>query len=57
MIIPTRKIQYIASDGNSTADSYIERVLESQGGVFENNTLLEEFLEEVDLGVDRRNIR
>ena len=43
-------IQYIASDGNSTADSYIERVLESQGGVFENNTLLEAFEEEVDLG-------
>ena len=45
-----QKIQYIASDGNSTADSYIERVLESQGGVFENNTLLEAFEEEVDLG-------
>jgi hypothetical protein len=43
-------IQYIASDSFSGADSYIERVLESQGGVFENNTLLEAFEEEVDLG-------
>ena len=43
-------IQYIASDSFSDADSYIERVLESQGGVFENNTLLEAFEEEVDLG-------
>jgi hypothetical protein len=43
-------IQYIASDSFSGADSYIERVLESEGGVFENNTLLEAFEEEVDLG-------
>ena len=43
-------IQYIASDSFSGADSYKERVLESQGGVFENNTLLEAFEEEVDLG-------
>jgi len=42
-------IQYIASDSNSTADSYKERVLED-GGVFEDNTLLEAFEESFDIG-------
>lgn len=44
-----QKIQYIASDGNSTADSYKERVLED-GGVFEDNSLLEAFSESFDIG-------
>ena len=44
-----QKIQYIASDSNSTADSYRERVLES-GGVFEDNSLLEAFEDVVDIG-------
>lgn len=42
-------IQYIASDSNSTADSYKERVLEA-GGVFEDNSLLEAFEDVVDIG-------
>jgi hypothetical protein len=42
-------IQYIASDSNSTADSYKERVLED-GGVFEYNSLLEKFEESFDIG-------
>ena len=42
-------IQYIASDSNSTADSYKERVLEA-GGVFEDNSLLEAFENVVDIG-------
>ena len=42
-------IQYIASDSNSTADSYKERVLEA-GGVFEDNSLLEAFQDVVDIG-------
>jgi hypothetical protein len=44
-----QKIQYIASDSNSTADSYKERVLEA-GGVFEYNRCLEAFEEAVDIG-------
>ena len=44
-----QKIQYIASDSNSTADSYRERVLEA-GGVFEENSLLEAFEDEIDIG-------
>jgi hypothetical protein len=44
-----QKIQYIASDSNSTADSYKERVLED-GGIFEDNTLLEAFEESFDIG-------
>jgi hypothetical protein len=44
-----QKIQYIASDSNSTADSYRERVLEA-GGVFEENSLLDAFEDEIDLG-------
>lgn len=44
-----QKIQYIASDGNSTADSYRERVLED-GGVFEENSLLDAFEDEIDIG-------
>ncbi len=44
-----QKIQYIASDSNSTADSYKERVLEA-GGVFEDNSLLEAFEDVVDIG-------
>ena len=42
-------IQYIASDSNSTADSYKERVLEA-GGVFEDNSLLEAFEDSFDIG-------
>lgn len=42
-------IQYIASDSNSEADSYKERVLED-GGIFEDNTLLEAFEESFDIG-------
>jgi hypothetical protein len=42
-------IQYIASDSNSTSDSYKERVLEA-GGVFEDNSLLEAFENVVDIG-------
>jgi hypothetical protein len=42
-------IQYIASDDNSEADSYKERVLEA-GGVFEENTLLEAFEDSFDIG-------
>ena len=42
-------IQYIASDSNSTADSYKERVLEA-GGTFEYNSLLEAFEDVVDIG-------
>jgi hypothetical protein len=42
-------IQYIASDSNSTADSYKERVLEA-GGVFEYNRCLEAFEDVVDMG-------
>lgn len=44
-----QKIQYIASDSNSTADSYRERVLEA-GGIFEDNSLLEAFEDEIDIG-------
>lgn len=44
-----QKIQYIASDSNSTADSYKERVIEA-GGVFEDNSLLEAFEDVVDIG-------
>lgn len=44
-----QKIQYIASDTNSTADSYKERVLED-GGIFEYNRCLEAFEEAVDIG-------
>lgn len=42
-------IQYVASDSNSEADSYKERVLED-GGIFEDNTLLEAFEESFDIG-------
>jgi hypothetical protein len=42
-------IQYIASDSNSEADSYKERVLEA-GGTFEYNSLLEAFEESFDIG-------
>jgi len=42
-------IQYIASDGFSGADSYRERVLEA-GGIFEENSLLDAFEDEIDLG-------
>jgi hypothetical protein len=42
-------IQYIASDSNSAADSYKERVLEA-GGVFEDNSLLEAFEGSFDIG-------
>jgi hypothetical protein len=42
-------IQYIASDSNSTADSYKERVLED-GGVFEDNSLLQAFEGSFDIG-------
>ena len=42
-------IQYIASDSNSTADSYKERVLEN-GGIFEYNRCLEAFDDVVDIG-------
>ena len=45
-----QKIQYIASDSNSTADSYKERVLED-GGIFEDNTLLGEFFNGADVGL------
>lgn len=44
-----QKIQYIASDSNSTADSYKERVLED-GGIFEDNSLLEAFEGSFDIG-------
>lgn len=44
-----QKIQYIASDGFSGADSYRERVLEA-GGIFEYNRCLEAFEEAVDIG-------
>jgi len=44
-----QKIQYIASDDNSEADSYKERVLEA-GGVFEENSLLEAFEDSFDIG-------
>jgi len=44
-----QKIQYIASDDNSEADSYRERVLEA-GGVFEENSLLEAFEDSFDIG-------
>jgi hypothetical protein len=42
-------IQYIASDNDSQADSYKERVFEA-GGVFEDNSLLEAFQDKVDIG-------
>ena len=42
-------IQYVASDSNSEADSYKERVLEA-GGTFEDNSLLEAFEESFDIG-------
>lgn len=42
-------IQYVASDSNSEADSYKERVLEA-GGTFEYNSLLEAFEESFDIG-------
>ena len=45
-----QKIQYIASDSNSTADSYKERVLED-GGIFEDNTLLGDFFNGADVGL------
>ena len=44
-----QKIQYIASDDYSQADSYRERVLEA-GGVFEDNSLLEAFEDSFDIG-------
>ena len=44
-----QKIQYIASDSNSTADSYRERVLED-GGTFEQNSLLDAFEDSFDIG-------
>ncbi len=43
-------IQYIASDSNSTADSYRERVLETDGGIFEENSLLDAFEDSFDIG-------
>ena len=42
-------IQYIASDNDSQADSYKERVFEASG-VFEDNSLLEAFQDKVDIG-------
>jgi hypothetical protein len=42
-------IQYIASDSNSTADSYKERVLED-GGTFEDSRCLREFDSQIDIG-------
>ena len=42
-------IQYIASDNDSQADSYKERVFEADG-VFEDNSLLEAFQDKVDIG-------
>jgi hypothetical protein len=42
-------IQYIASDNDSQADSYKERVFEA-GGVFEDNSLLDAFQDKVDIG-------
>lgn len=44
-----QKIQYIASDDFSDADSYKERVLED-GGVFEDNSLLDAFNDSFDIG-------
>jgi len=43
-------IQYVASDDNSEADNYQERVLED-GGIFEDNTLLGEFFNGADVGL------
>lgn len=43
------RIQYIASDGFSDADNYKERVLED-GGIFEDNSLLDAFEESFDIG-------
>ena len=43
-------IQYVASDDNSEADNYKERVLED-GGIFEDNTLLGEFFNGADVGL------
>lgn len=45
-----QKIQYIASDSNSEADNYKERVLED-GGTFEDNTLLGDFFNGADVGM------
>lgn len=45
-----QKIQYIASDSFSDADNYKERVLED-GGVFEDNSLLDEFFNGADVGL------
>lgn len=45
-----QKIQYISSDGFSDADSYKERVLED-GGVFEDNSLLDIFFNGADVGL------
>ena len=42
-------IQYIASDSNSIADSYKERVIEGDG-IFEDNSLLEAFEDSFDIG-------
>lgn len=44
-----QKIQYIASDSNSASDSYKERVLED-GGIFEENSLLDTFSDSFDIG-------
>ena len=43
-------IQYVASDDNSEADNYKERVLED-GGIFEDNTLLGDFFNGADVGL------
>ena len=44
-----QKIQYVASDSNSTADSYKERVLED-GGTFEDSRCLREFDSQIEIG-------
>jgi hypothetical protein len=44
-----QKIQYIASDSNSTADSYKERVLED-GGIFEDSRCLRDFDSQIEIG-------
>ena len=44
------KIQYITVSGSDNTDTYKERVLAS-GGTFEDNTLLDAFLDSVDIGL------
>ena len=45
-----QKIQYITVSGSDNTDTYQQRVL-ADGGTFEDNSLLDEFLDSIDIGL------